>query len=233
MRFFLNDKTGDELTQADIKFNKGYLTQEFIPLWMEWKNKDGNGFKAPSKKLIQTLDNGSKIYEEIDNNEQGEWIFYSMRTGEKEYIEKEKLDIILQENYDKSLTHELKEQINIYHQFTPEEQDEYDKKEKERQEQEKKRKEHQSYLDNIEMTVEGLRQYAEGVNTKVEQNNDDTAQAIVELYKLIIPTLTDSTDESDSGREYIAKMYARLIKRGIITIDDVPADLVEEVKKWL
>lgn len=229
MRYFLNSLTGDEITQEQAPYDKGKLKLETLPIYIEWKNEDGTNFKSPKQKLIKTLDNGSQIYEEVEQNNEGEWLFFSLRTGKKEYINKDKIqEFEINPQTDKSQTHELTEQVYIYTPFSADEQAEYDKKEKERKQKEKEQQEHVSYLDNIEVTVEGLKTSDSALDTKVETNQDDTDKAITEIYKLL-----DKKENKNSDVSYIAKAYARLIKRGIITMDDVPEDLREEVKKWL
>ncbi|MDO5329000.1 MAG: CD1375 family protein [Coriobacteriia bacterium] len=154
------------------------------------------------------LDNGSvvkTINEEKSTPEKGKWLFADNNGVYKE------VEATGFEGWSKEAENKQVEQIQIYHVYTPAEILEHKRlKEKHDKEIERKRK-------NQELLNE------------LPDFEDDTDNAICDLYELI----PEEMKNKNANSKAICKAYARRIIRGEITLEDVPEELREDVRRIL
>lgn len=230
IRYFSESLDGEEIFNPDQLHGEIKLEQN--PITFEYKVTQNAVIER--NKVVKVYKNedgsikGKEIQDVVSEPEQGEWRVYDTRKGEKEDITDSR-EWDFYNCQDKNLIYEGLETVGIYHTFTEEEQAKFDReleKEYEQKELEKFNKEQLKELPEFE---------------------DDTAGSVCELYELIL-ALSDALCNTGKAIEKalkpvlvklqeqyskIAKMYARRILAGEITLDDVPEPIRDEVRRIL
>lgn len=214
MRYFLENITGKRIYNPD--FFHGESTIEQNPITFEF-----NRTKEPvvERRVVEVFKDsagritGKTVADVVVEPEEGYWQVFDTRKGSKENITNTQ-DWDFSACQDTNLIYDGFESVGIYHVFTEQEQEEFDRHiQKEQEEKE-------------------IKEFNEQQLKELPEFENDTDTAICDLYEMVEPVLKKSNKKSN-GHTAIAKAYARRILRGEITLDDVPESIRDEVRRIL
>lgn len=219
MRYFLETIDGDQVDNPDLEH--GCCNYENINFTCEYEVITP---AVTHVKVLNEYPNGGKeVQTIIDEEEVGKWHLYDNRGGVRREFEDD--DVHIPSDFNKHEVHTSICSVGIYHAYTPEEQEEYDRQ---KAENEQKR---QDAIIRDGMFAQMLSdQKSENTYTYLTEFQADTDNAICDLYELIPEQVKN---KQNSQHRAICKAYARRILRGEITINDVPEELRQEVQDIL
>lgn len=213
MRYFSEKLEGEQIKDPDFVHGSVTSVNNKIRVRFIIESEE----KAHYEEVYANNATGGAEYKRvIDEPVKGKWHIYDNRGG----VERDITDVVegvtIPKHFNIYNEYESNEVVGIYHKFSAKEQKEHDDKQAEIKAENQK-------AAIIQDCVHELPSY-----------ESDTDKAVCELYEMITTVFdNDVLKLCEFKHSAIAKAYARRILNGEITLDDVPEQLIKEVKEIL